>query len=350
MLRQNGRLLLRVDALERALAQHGIPVEAVDGAAGAAGLPIGEPAPDFTLSGLHGETTTLEALLAPERPAVLVFTDPGCGPCSALLPQVTAWQRDLDGELTVALIGRGSLDDNRAKAKEHGVDRVFVEEGTEVSEAYDAVATPSAVLVRADGTIGSPVSSGRAGDPRARSTRRRRPTRSRSSRAARPPPRGRRSATRRRTSSFPASMARPSPRGPARRAPPAPVLGPGVRLLQPDAPRPPGMGARGGRRRAPAAAHLERDRGGQPRARSRRDGRARPAGGHCACLRRGWAPRRRSSWTPTARSRRSSGSVRRRAWRSRSPSLRLPKPRGALRRPARRPRPARRGRARTAAA
>jgi peroxiredoxin len=162
MLRQNGRLLLRVDALEEALRGHGVPV----GAAAAPpppqfdGLALGSQAPDFTLPGVHGETITLEALLAAEKPVMLVFTDPGCGPCTALLPQVATWQREHEGELTIALISRGSAKDNRAKAAEHGAARMFVEDGTEVSSLYKAEATPSAVIVNADGTIGSPLTGG----------------------------------------------------------------------------------------------------------------------------------------------------------------------------------------------
>ncbi len=44
------------------------------------------------LSGLHGDTATLESLLAPGHPLLLLFTDPGCGPCTALMPEVAQWQ------------------------------------------------------------------------------------------------------------------------------------------------------------------------------------------------------------------------------------------------------------------
>jgi peroxiredoxin len=159
MLRQHGRLLLRIDALEEALRRHGIPVEAAIPAQ-VDGLPIGSPAPAFTLPGVHGETITLEALLAAEKPVMLVFTDPGCGPCTALLPQVAAWQRDHEAQLTIALVARGSAKDNRAKAAEHGAARLFIEDATEVSALYEARATPSAVVVNADGTIASGLAGG----------------------------------------------------------------------------------------------------------------------------------------------------------------------------------------------
>jgi peroxiredoxin len=163
LLRQNGRLLLRVDALEQALRRHGIPVEAAAPEQPADGLPVGTPAPAFTLPGVHGDTTTLEALLSPGKPLMLIFTDPGCGPCMALMPQVAAWQREHDGALTIAYVARGNAKDNRAKAAEHGAARMFVEDGNEVSSLYKAQATPTAVVIDPDGRIASPLAGGEPG-------------------------------------------------------------------------------------------------------------------------------------------------------------------------------------------
>src|SRR5262249_41450220 len=88
---QQGRLLLRIEAIEAQLAAEGMAPQAA--AAGKAappvsGLPIGAPAPAFALSTLAGETMTLEALRALGKPIVLLFSDPGCGPCTALFPEV----------------------------------------------------------------------------------------------------------------------------------------------------------------------------------------------------------------------------------------------------------------------
>ena len=40
-------------------------------------------------------TNILDALRAPGKPVLLIFVDPGCGPCTALLPEIGRWQRDL---------------------------------------------------------------------------------------------------------------------------------------------------------------------------------------------------------------------------------------------------------------
>ena len=160
VLRQNGRLLLRVDALER---QAGVGETSEAGARAAtpqAGLPVGSPAPGFQLSGLYGETLTLDALRASGRPVLLIFGDPNCGPCNALLPEIGRWQREYAAQLTTAVITTGTEDQNRPKSTEHGITNVLLQQGREVAEAYLEQGTPSAVLVNADGTIGSPLAAG----------------------------------------------------------------------------------------------------------------------------------------------------------------------------------------------
>jgi thiol-disulfide isomerase/thioredoxin len=161
LLGQNGRLLVRIEALEANVASvAGMP--SPNGVAHQAeeGLPVGSQAPAFSLSGLFGETLTLDALRASGKPVMLLFTDPNCGPCTELLPQIGRWQEEHFGKLTIALISRGTAEENRAKSSEHGLTSVLLQEDWEVSDAYEARGTPSAVLVQPDGTIASPVAGG----------------------------------------------------------------------------------------------------------------------------------------------------------------------------------------------
>jgi peroxiredoxin len=152
---QQGRLLLRIEALENRLG-----VAASQPVTRVMGLGVGTPAPAFELSTLDGETTKLESLRAPGKPVVLFFTDPGCGPCTALLPEVGQWQRDHATKMVVALVSRGTVEANRAKVTEPGVTHVLLQKDREVAQAYQAHGTPSAVVVRQDGTIGSPIAQG----------------------------------------------------------------------------------------------------------------------------------------------------------------------------------------------
>jgi methylamine dehydrogenase accessory protein MauD len=146
LLRQYGRLLVRVEALE--------------GEGPAEGLPVGETAPDFELPSLDGNTVTLESLRAPGKPVVLLFTDPDCGACVEMFPEIGRWQAEHSGTLTVAVVSEGERGENATMASEHGLTNVLLQEDWEVGEAYGADWSPSVVLVRPDGTIGSSIMHG----------------------------------------------------------------------------------------------------------------------------------------------------------------------------------------------
>ena len=163
LLGQNGRLLVRIEALEARFDAAGlapVPAPAAPAAVPEPGLPVGAPAPTFALAGLHGETMTLDALRAAGKPVLLVFSDPNCGPCNTLLPDLGRWQNEQAAQLTVALLSRGAAEASRPKATEHGLTRILLQQDREVAQAYEANGTPAAVIVRPDGTIGSPLALG----------------------------------------------------------------------------------------------------------------------------------------------------------------------------------------------
>lgn len=150
LLAQNGRLLLRLEALEKQ----------IGGAAAAVGLPLGALAPAFSLRDLRGETHTLGELRAFGKPILLLFTDPECGPCNALMPEIGRWQWEHAEKFTLTLVSRGTAEANRVHIAGRGLSRVLLQHDFEVAEAYQTSATPSAVLVRPDGAIGSSVATG----------------------------------------------------------------------------------------------------------------------------------------------------------------------------------------------
>ncbi len=159
LLAQNGRIVGRLEAIEAALA--GVEprereLEELEGG----GLEPGTPAPAFTLQATGGGSVSLEDLLDEGSPVLLAFTDAGCGPCNALMPELASWQSELRHLLTVAVVASGDEDGNRAKAEEHGLQRVLLQREREVSDAFRSVGTPSAVLIGTDGTIGSPLVGG----------------------------------------------------------------------------------------------------------------------------------------------------------------------------------------------
>ncbi|MCW2953024.1 MAG: hypothetical protein JWQ48_2194 [Conexibacter sp.] len=148
LFQQNGRLLGRVSALEERLGDSGPRQVDAD-----VPLAIGTPAPAFALPDLAGATTTLEDLLRPGRGLLLVFSDPGCGHCDPLLPALGR-PRGAD-DVPLAVVSRGPHAENRAKAEEHGVGPVLLQEEYEVADAYRVLGLPGAVLLDAAGRIAS---------------------------------------------------------------------------------------------------------------------------------------------------------------------------------------------------
>ncbi len=117
------------------------------------GLVAGTRAPTFSLPTLSGGMFDLERYQG--QRVLLVFTDPHCGPCHLLLPDLAR----LAGEgsrrgLQVVAVGRGSPEENRPTMERYA-DRfpVALQQRWEVSRAYGIFTTPVAFLIGEDGLI-----------------------------------------------------------------------------------------------------------------------------------------------------------------------------------------------------
>lgn len=117
-----------------------------------------KPAPAFELPMLDGDQVTLQALLQHGKPVLLLFVDPGCGPCRTLVPDMQEWHRRFTDDFRMLLISRGSEDDNREK---FGDLPVALQENREVFDRYDAIGTPTGVLVSPAGVIQDEYAPGR---------------------------------------------------------------------------------------------------------------------------------------------------------------------------------------------
>jgi hypothetical protein len=140
LMRQNGRLLNEIEALK-----------AGGGGAAPGGPQPGDMAPDFVLPALGGGDLDLEDLLAAGRGLVVVVTDPGCGACDPLLPEIGRLQRDPATPVPLVMISRGDLEANLAKAREHELQPVLIEDEFEVSRALGINGAPGAVRLDAEG-------------------------------------------------------------------------------------------------------------------------------------------------------------------------------------------------------
>jgi peroxiredoxin len=155
-------LLDRIDAMKKVIDEDyaEAPVERAEAAKPAEGLPIGAPAPQFSLAAVGGEQVTLSDLLGYGKPVLLLFVSPSCVPCKTLLPGVKDWERDYSNQLTVALLSAGDATANKKWLEEIGARHVLLQGESGIMEEYGAKWTPAAVVVRSDGKIASPVSYG----------------------------------------------------------------------------------------------------------------------------------------------------------------------------------------------
>jgi peroxiredoxin len=165
MLAQQGRVLLRLELLEARMTGEAAPSEAAaaidvfDPATMGPGLPVGSEAPAFDSATLDGRTLSLGDLLAAKKPALLFFADPQCGPCDALMPDIAGWQETLPSH-SIVVVSHGNKKENEKKIGSHGLKTVLLQRDQQLSNLYQAWGTPAALLIGADGRVGSRVAQG----------------------------------------------------------------------------------------------------------------------------------------------------------------------------------------------
>lgn len=136
-------------------------VERKDVNAPSAGLPVGAVAPDFAAGDLLDKQATLEHLLMRGKPILMFFVSPSCNPCKALLPIIEKLQREVGEKLTVVLMSNGDRKENIEKFDRFNDGKVILlQQEREVAALFRSQWTPGAVLINADGTIGSALATG----------------------------------------------------------------------------------------------------------------------------------------------------------------------------------------------
>lgn len=162
LFQQNGRLLIRVRALEEAGPPRAAAGSRLPGPPEAVrGLPEGELAPDLVLATADGAPRSiLELIGAAPTPLALVFSDPACGGCAELTKRLPALRDELAGVLEPVLVTReaGPHADAAAAA---GL-TVLVQEDREAIVAFAIGAVPAAILLDARGRIATAPAIGEA--------------------------------------------------------------------------------------------------------------------------------------------------------------------------------------------
>jgi peroxiredoxin len=156
LIRQNGRILLRLEAIEERLTDR-------SGAAArppAQGLPVGSPAPEFELPDLNGLRRKLSDFRG--REVLLVFFNPGCGYCTRMAADLAAVPFDgAGGRPLLIVVTTGELDANRKLVAQHGIKcLVLLQNQMEISGQYRAQGTPMGYRIDAAGRIASELAVG----------------------------------------------------------------------------------------------------------------------------------------------------------------------------------------------
>jgi peroxiredoxin len=157
MLRQQGRLLARLDELERSVgaaplasAQNGhVP-----------GLAVGEPFPPFQLPDFTGRLHGLDDLAG--KRALLVHWSPSCGFCEQIAPELGALESGLHKRgVELVLASYGDVESNRRLASEHGLEcRILLLDGSAELEPFTGLGTPVAYLLDEEGRVAEPLALG----------------------------------------------------------------------------------------------------------------------------------------------------------------------------------------------
>jgi hypothetical protein len=123
-----------------------------------AGLPRGSAAPYFRLPSRDGGPLSLDDLRTTGKPVLLVFLDLEKEPDGAFSQKVLQWQKLLLAQLTLAIVSKAMPEEIVVDLRLQAMPlHVMLQRDHEISRLYRVDGTPSAVLVRPDGRIGSPV-------------------------------------------------------------------------------------------------------------------------------------------------------------------------------------------------
>src|SRR5262249_26109724 len=153
--RQNGRILLRLEALEQRLGEPRVAPSATPVAAppAPAGLPVGGIAPAFALPDLTGTPPSLSQFQGKRLP--LIFFNPSCGFCTRMAGDLAALPTDgAQGRPVPLVVSTGDAAANRTLVQEHDIRcPVLLQEQMEVAAQYQAHGTPMGYLIDEHGQI-----------------------------------------------------------------------------------------------------------------------------------------------------------------------------------------------------
>lgn len=166
VVRQQGRLLLRIEELEGLLGVGGQRMGALGAAAHGShvistpvGLPIGSTLEPVTLTDLDGMDVALDAFAGKQM--VLVNWSPTCGFCDAIAPDLAAAGPELErADAVLVLLAHGEAEANRAMAAKYGIESPVLMLGDANPAGFQALGTPTGLLIDAEGKVATTLAIG----------------------------------------------------------------------------------------------------------------------------------------------------------------------------------------------
>jgi peroxiredoxin len=171
LLKQQGRLLLRLDELEAKVARSqpsgGCGGDGVVALTRTEGLPVGTPAPPFRLPDLAGNPVSLADFLG--KRVLAIHWNPACGFCAAIVPELAQSITELASRNTsVVLISYGTPEENRALIDSHesSCQILLQSPKSALAALFGSLATPAAYLIDESGRIAESLAIGAEEVPR----------------------------------------------------------------------------------------------------------------------------------------------------------------------------------------
>ena len=127
---------------------------------------VGKKVPDFEAAVLgEGKNRRWSSLLDPSRLNVLVFWSVDCPHCRESLPQINDWLKQHPGQVNLVSAARVGSEAERVKTEEFIKAKGFLfptlaDENFKIADALMVTATPTMMILRADGTVDTVLLSG----------------------------------------------------------------------------------------------------------------------------------------------------------------------------------------------
>ena len=159
LVRQNGRILLRLETIERHLGSRGESRPA-EQRRNAGGLAVDIAAPDFELPNLTGVRRKLSEFRG--RDVLLIFFNPKCGFCSKMSDDLAALPPNGgNGWAVPIVVTTGDANENRQFMEQHGIRCVvLLQKEMEVAHQFRAQGTPMGYRIDAAGRVASELTVG----------------------------------------------------------------------------------------------------------------------------------------------------------------------------------------------